>query len=158
MSSDDEAALGTCRVCGVRYDRRRYDVKGFVVGHRSANATCPAHRWSRRSADGSVSEVPLIDKTTPYERDVACQLFVATFAGGASLEAIALALGVSRERVRQIESEALRKLAGPAREQIDIEPAELAERRRHDVTDADADEEADDDAGELGGADDDDDE
>ena len=54
--------------------------------------------------------MPIVDRDTPYEQDVACQLFVATFAQGATLDSIADAIGVSRERVRQIETEALRKL------------------------------------------------
>jgi hypothetical protein len=66
----------------------------------------------------------LIDAITPYASDVAAQLFVAHFGDGATLEDIGDALGVTRERVRQIEQVALRhlraraKLAGISREDI----------------------------------------
>ncbi len=47
---------------------------------------------------------------TPYEEDEACQKFVAAHPGGATLGEIAEYMGVTRERVRQIEFGALRKL------------------------------------------------
>lgn len=51
-----------------------------------------------------------VDKT-PYEEDEACQRFVADHPGGATLGEIAEYMGVTRERVRQIEFGALKKLA-----------------------------------------------
>lgn len=51
-----------------------------------------------------------MDRITPYERDVAAQLFVAAFPMGATLEMVGDAMGVSRERVRQLESVAFEKV------------------------------------------------
>ena len=89
-----------CRVCGSPVDQRR----------NKALQTCVRHRWARR-------DVVLVDRVTPYEEDVAAQLFVAAFPGGATLEAVALAMGISRERVRQIEERALTsvRVSGVAR-------------------------------------------
>lgn len=53
---------------------------------------------------------PLIDKHTRYEDDYACRLFVHMNPRGQTLAVVGEALGVSRERVRQIEERALRKL------------------------------------------------
>lgn len=94
---------GVCRVCGAVFDRRRRNAAGKVVGSSSDTQTCPEHRWLRASAKNTV----LVDKDTKYVDDTACQLFVAVFKGGATLDSIAEALGVSRERVRQIEGDAL---------------------------------------------------
>jgi DNA-directed RNA polymerase sigma subunit (sigma70/sigma32) len=52
----------------------------------------------------------LVDRITPYEEDLAARLFVRTFYDGAPLEAIGEAMGISRERVRQIQDEALARL------------------------------------------------
>lgn len=95
---------GVCRVCGVTFDRRRRNAAGKVVGSSGDTQTCPNHRWLRASND------VLVDKDTRYAKDIACQLFVAVFRGGSTLDSIAEALGVSRERVRQIEGEAMAKL------------------------------------------------
>lgn len=118
--------FGVCRVCGETFDRRRRNAEGKIVGQ-SDTRTCPRHRWGRRD----VSEV-LVDRDTRYEKDVACQLFVATFRGGATLDSIAEAIGVSRERVRQIETEAIRKVRGFGLAAFGADPEE--ERiPRHDV-------------------------
>ena len=47
---------------------------------------------------------------TPFEEDEACQKFIEAHPGGATLGEIADYMGVTRERVRQIEFGALRKL------------------------------------------------
>jgi hypothetical protein len=49
----------------------------------------------------------LVDMHTPYARDAAAQAFVAEHEGGATLELVGLAMGVTRERIRQIEASAL---------------------------------------------------
>ena len=46
----------------------------------------------------------------PYEHDLRCQRFVRDHPGGATLEEVGAELGVTRERVRQIEGKALRRL------------------------------------------------
>lgn len=52
----------------------------------------------------------LVSHYLRYEDDVAAQLVVAAWPDGATLEVIADAMGVTRERVRQIEERALRRL------------------------------------------------
>lgn len=47
----------------------------------------------------------------PYELDRDCQRFIAEHQGGATLDEVGQFFGVSRERVRQIEAQALAKLA-----------------------------------------------
>jgi hypothetical protein len=135
--------VGVCRVCGAVFDRRRYDASGRINGA-NRSPTCPKHRW-RRGTDE-----PLVDRDTPYEDDVGCQLFVSTFRGGATLDAIAEAFGVSRERVRQIETEAVRKLGAGGLASFGLDPSDpeeqRGERRRHDAgggpSDVEEDEEA----------------
>jgi hypothetical protein len=126
---------GTCRVCGVRFDLRRYDASGKVVGANRTLRTCERHRWARK-------DDVLVDRTTPYAEDVAAQLFVATFPGpeGATLEAVAIAMGISRERVRQIEEKALRKLRAFGVRHFYGDPEEGEPAPRHDVRGGDADE------------------
>lgn len=120
--------VGSCRVCGELFDARRY---------REA-AHCPRHRWARR-------DDVLIDRDTPYRDDVACQLFVSAFPDGATLEAISEALGVSRERVRQIERDAFRKLRALGFTAFGLPEAPFTSRRRarHDDHDEDPHEEGD---------------
>lgn len=50
----------------------------------------------------------------PYSEDIAAQLFVATFPDGATLEQIGEAFGVTRERIRQVEVDALETLRNRA--------------------------------------------
>lgn len=70
-----------------------------------------------------------IDSTTPYTEDLACQRFVAKHPDGATLDEVGEMLGVTRERVRQIEAKALAHfrrralIAG-----LPIEALELLER------------------------------
>lgn len=65
----------------------------------------PAPRADRARASGAV-----VDEHTAYVDDVSCQLFVGAFPDGMSLEEIGDAMGVTRERIRQIETRALPKL------------------------------------------------
>jgi DNA-directed RNA polymerase sigma subunit (sigma70/sigma32) len=102
-----QKVLPSCRVCGEPFYSRSRSI-----------TTCLRHRWAR---NGEV----LVDRTTPYEQDTAARLFVLHFAEGAPLEAIGEAMGISRERVRQIVDEAIAKLR---RSGLDL--SELA--ARHD--------------------------
>jgi hypothetical protein len=70
------------------------------------------HRSARR---------PLLDDVTPFEHDVVARLFVRLHPNGAPLEVIAALFDVTRERIRQIEAQALKKLARAcARERVDV--------------------------------------
>jgi transcriptional regulator with XRE-family HTH domain len=71
-------------------------------------ASCDASEALERRAAPPVR--PLVDGTTRYADDVAAQLFVLAHPGGAAHESVAEALGVTRQRVAQIEEVALRKL------------------------------------------------
>lgn len=64
---------------------------------------CAGHHLSGRDA--------LVHPTTRYDDDVAAQLCVAAFPDGMTLEQVGEALGLTRERVRQIEKHALRRIA-----------------------------------------------
>jgi hypothetical protein len=64
---------------------------------------------------------PLIDSTTPWEQDYKCQYIVACHPGGLTLEQISSLLCVTRERVRQIEASALRKLKNLPLDEMGIE-------------------------------------
>lgn len=52
----------------------------------------------------------LIDDVTSYEDDVRCRLIVRHFVGGMTLDQVGMVMAVCRERIRQIEEEALEKL------------------------------------------------
>ena len=52
----------------------------------------------------------IVDGTTRYADDIAAQLCVAAFPGGMELEEIGEAMGMSRQRVQQIEAQALESL------------------------------------------------
>jgi len=130
---------GTCHVCGCTFDRRQY--KGGRVVRISSTRSCPKHRWCRAGARA------IVDADTPYERDVACQMFVSAFPGGATLDSVSEVLGLSRERVRQIEMDARTKLALLGLGAFGVDQEDPDEQRgwvaRHDVTggdDADEDE------------------
>lgn len=67
---------------------------------------------------------PLIDKDTRYEDDFACRVFVHMYPHGQSLIMIGDVLKLSRERVRQIEAKALKKLLIAVKEMEFDEPDE----------------------------------
>lgn len=80
--------MNTCLSCGgpvARYSQK-----------------CQACRWGRADA--------LIDKDTRYAEDAAAIEFVETHPGGGTLEEVGELMGLTRERIRQIEERALRKL------------------------------------------------
>ncbi len=54
---------------------------------------------------------PLIDNSCRYEDDFTCRVFVSMYPQGQSLAMIGELMGISRERVRQIEARALKKCA-----------------------------------------------
>lgn len=63
------------------------------------------HRWADKQASA------IIDSHTPYEHDPRAQAFVSAYPDGATLDMVGAMFGVTRERARQIEADALRKLA-----------------------------------------------
>ncbi|MCC7541927.1 MAG: hypothetical protein IT379_37250 [Deltaproteobacteria bacterium] len=69
----------------------------------------------------------IIDATTRYEDDIACRYVVAHMAP-CHLEVIGLLMGVTRERIRQIEAKALRKIAERASAELRGWLADKAER------------------------------
>ena len=73
---------------------------------------------------------PVIDGRTPYADDVVCQIAVS--AGPLRLDDIADLMGVHRERVRQIEAQALRKLRAVIERQPELRDALLEMLARKD--------------------------
>lgn len=69
----------------------------------------------------------LVSHVSEYEDDPAARLFVETFADGASAATVGLALGISRQRVQQIEAAACRRLATTASKLFGWGPHDLAE-------------------------------
>lgn len=91
-----------------------------TVNAAGANARCKrcgyvARDLSRSGRCGTCAGVHAVEESlvshfTRYADDPAAQLFVAHFDGGATLEFVGAAFGISRERVRQIEEQAIAKL------------------------------------------------
>jgi len=57
------------------------------------------------------ADEPFLDFETPYAEDARCQMLRSNWPDGAALEDVAAAFGVTRERIRQIETDALRTFA-----------------------------------------------
>lgn len=89
------ALVCVCRVCGVPIDRREAQ---------TGTRNCQRHKGAQGAA------VPRIDGTTRFDDDLEAQAFVDAHPDGATLEEIGETLGRTRERVRQLETAALRKL------------------------------------------------
>ena len=66
---------------------------------------------SRAAARMAPADEPFLDFETPYAEDRRCQMLRSNWPDGASLEEVASAFGVTRERIRQIETEAIRTFA-----------------------------------------------
>jgi len=66
-----------------------------------------------------------VHPTLPWDRDPTCRAWVAERPDGATLEQVGQALGVTRERVRQIETRALARLA-TALTKLGVDPADVA--------------------------------
>ncbi len=60
-----------------------------------------------------------IDDRTPYEADFKARVFVSMYPNGATLEVVAAMFDVTRERIRQIEAAAVKRLVG-ACDELDV--------------------------------------
>ncbi len=94
----------------------------YVCGCGAAVATrgarCYSCRWGKGRGLGERLDMP-------WSEDVASQEFVEAHRGGATLEEVGEELGLTRERVRQIEAVALRKLV-PRLALVGVEPDDVA--------------------------------
>lgn len=96
----------SCEVCGTKANlrrRSRHGEDGWSYYYRCR--TCCGLRVARARERGSI-----VAHGVPYELDEAVKRFVAEHPGGATLDEVGVAFGVSRERIRQIENAALAKL------------------------------------------------
>jgi hypothetical protein len=97
------AALGI--TVPVIYSRLRL---GWPTSRILTQPTAPRRENGYRRARQTSS---IVDPHLPWELDEAARDFVAKHPDGGTLHEVGEALGVTRERVRQIEEKALRKLA-----------------------------------------------
>lgn len=72
----------------------------------------------RRKQPAPSSGTVRIDNTTPYEDDLDCQALVAANPDGMTLEQVGEVLGLTRERVRQIEHAAIAKIKRTRRREL----------------------------------------
>lgn len=91
-SPDARTEQRKCHVCGATFWTRRG----------GGRAGCELHRYTRQETD---------DPRARLEDDPRTEKFLDEHVGGASLYEISVVLGISKERVRQIERDALAKLA-----------------------------------------------
>lgn len=92
------------RAPDARQEKRKCHVCGalFLARRGGGRAGCDLHRYTRQETD---------DPTARLDEDPRTATFLAEHVGGASLYEISVVLGISKERVRQIERDALAKLA-----------------------------------------------
>lgn len=89
-------------------DEARANPAAFVERAKAERERQPARPSQVRTR---TTEERVAWESTRYVDDIETQLFVNAFPGGATLEEIGEFLGVTRERVRQMEADALRSLA-----------------------------------------------
>lgn len=70
----------------------------------------PHHYLCRNPIDPVDRRDGPILSDAPYEEDFVAQVFVTMYPNGATLESVGAVFGVTRERIRQIEAKAIRKL------------------------------------------------
>ncbi len=100
---DPAPGYRACRACGAHFDTLLRSELGGVYNI-DGSLNCELHRGMR---------APLavgLDAVTRYDDDEQAQAFVAAHPDGATLEEIGELWGITRERVRQIERDALRQL------------------------------------------------
>lgn len=73
--------------------------------------TACKERFVRELEESGVHELDrAVDLDTPYEQDAVCQRLVASNPDGMTLEAIGTSCGLTRERIRQIEADVVRRM------------------------------------------------
>ena len=104
-----------CVACGRVRERGRYGIDQHL-----RRCVCRKLR-----PDVTPDEVVHLD-ALPFAEDVACQRFVDAHPGGATLEEIARVVGFTRERVRQLEEQALSAFRRAAAKVGDIDAEDWA--------------------------------
>lgn len=104
-------ALGKDLEAAARSVPRLYHVRGRKLPLREAAAVIGVDTSTLLARHRRGDPLEGNREDTPWECDAAAQRFVAEHPGGATLDEVGEFFGISRERVRQIEVQALRKLA-----------------------------------------------
>lgn len=112
------------QIAGVRYET--------IVTRMRAGKSGEECISRKKLGTGGSASVPryMHDIDKPYREDVESQLFVNHFNEGATLEQIGDFFGISRERIRQIEDSALRKLRAKHPRELQSMLEELALQRQ----------------------------